>query len=337
MKTVYIYCPAASYTGGPTLAHQLCYSLNKIGLKAFMWYDCNFIKKFYIDPVHDSYKHFENLYVTKTPRDSKDIVIVALESNVAILRNFNLAKRFIWWMSVDNFFLNMGNTLDRIKNRFGLYHPSVDYCKKYEFNQEYSVYKEKDIIHLVQSEYARLFLLNREINVDCIIDLGDYLEDEILEIHKDLSLVRSDSTVLYNPKKGFEFTSKLIEAAPHLEWLPLINMSKKEIIEKLKNSKLYIDFGNHPGKDRFPREAVICGCCVITGKQGSAYNDIDIPIPSKYKFADNLESVHEIVCQIEIMLKEYHLCKKDFHEYIAKIMVERNHFENQVMNIFSDI
>lgn len=299
-----------------------------------MWYDCNFFKKIYLDPVHDNYKQFNNPYIFSTPLDSKDILIIALESNVTILRNFRLARRYIWWMSVDNFFLNMGNAMDRLKNRFGFYHPSIDYCKKYESNLEYSVYKEKDIIHLVQSEYARLFLLSRGVKAGFIRDLGDYLEDEILDIHNDIQSIRSDSVVLYNPKKGFEFTSKLIESGPHLEWLPLVNMNKTEIIEKLKGSKVYIDFGNHPGKDRFPREAVICGCCILTGRRGSADNDIDIPIPNTYKFLDNIELVPEILIQIEKMLKEYDKRKKDFEMYRSKILAERNRFEEQVKEIF---
>ena len=33
--------------------------------------------------------------------------------------------------------------------------------------------------------------------------------------------------------------------------------------------QVYIDFGHHPGQDRLPREAVQCGCVVITGTRGS--------------------------------------------------------------------
>jgi len=39
--------------------------------------------------------------------------------------------------------------------------------------------------------------------------------------------------------------------------------------------QVYIDFGHHPGQDRLPREAVQCGCVVITGKRGSG-NQINI-------------------------------------------------------------
>ena len=109
--------------------------------------------------------------------------------------------------------------------------------------------------------------------------------------------------MLYNPKKGIEFTRQLIEAAPDLNWVPLENMSNEEVRGKLKTSKVYIDFGDHPGKDRFPREAAISGCCVITGKRGSAAYD-DVPIP------------------------------EDFDGYRSTIKAEKNKFIEDVRSIF---
>jgi hypothetical protein len=337
MYTFYIYCPAASYTGGPTLAHQLCSCLIKNGIKAKMWYDCNPLKKIYIDPVHENYKHFNNPYVLWAPIDSENNVIVALESNVSILKHYKAAKRYIWWMSVDNFFLNMGDLFDNIKNRMGLFHPSLEYCQKYEHLKRYSIFKENDIIHLVQSEYARLFLLSRNISPSNIRNLGDYLEDEVLSISVEQYFQRSEKIVLYNPKKGFEFTSKIILSAPHFEWVPLVNMTKAQIKEKLLSSKIYIDFGNHPGKDRFPREAALCGCCIITGKRGAAENDVDIPIPSKYKFVDTKDSIPMIIKQIEVILNQHDLCNVDFNTYRSQIKGEKDLFEDQVRSIFSKL
>ena len=334
---IYIYCPAASYTGGPTLAHQLCYALLKSGINAAMWYDCNPIKKLYIDPVHLRYRHFNNPFVLSEPKDTNGTTIIALESKVSILNRYKFAKRYIWWMSVDNYFLNMGNFYDYIKIKFGLMQPSLNYCKKYENKKRYSTYKDDDIIHLVQSEYARLFLLSKNVGENKIFDLGDYLEDEVLSFSEDHLNERSNMKVLYNPKKGFELTSKLIMAAPHLEWVPLINMSKDEITKQLVSSKIYIDFGNHPGKDRFPREAVYCGCCILTGKRGAAENDTDIPIPENYKFADIDSSIPEIINQIEFVLNNYYTCVRDFSNYKIKIKNEREIFDAQVKSIFLKI
>lgn len=55
----------------------------------------------------------------------------------------------------------------------------------------------------------------------------------------------------------------------------------------MSKSKVYIDFGNHPGKDRIPREAAISGCIVITGKRGAAAFAEDVCIPETYKFDES--------------------------------------------------
>lgn len=69
-------------------------------------------------------------------------------------------------------------------------------------------------------------------------------------------------------KKGIKFTKKLIDKSIGIKWIPIENMTTQQVKSLLGNSKVYVDFGNHPGKDRFPREAAIMGCCVITGKRG---------------------------------------------------------------------
>ena len=76
--------------------------------------------------------------------------------------------------------------------------------------------------------------------------------------------------LLYNPKKGLDKVLPIIEQTPWLKWIPLINLTEEDMIAYMHLAKVYVDFGNHPGKDRIPREAAICGCCVITNREGSA-------------------------------------------------------------------
>ena len=68
--------------------------------------------------------------------------------------------------------------------------------------------------------------------------------------------------------------------------IKLSGLNSNKVINILKSSKLFLDFGYHPGKDRLPREAVILNNCIITNKKGSAFNPIDIPIKKKYKFTE---------------------------------------------------
>lgn len=330
---IYIMCPAGSYTGGPTLAHQLCFILNKNNIPAQMWYFCG-IRRRKNDPVHAGYKHFNNPYTMKTPEDNSDNIIVSLESRTPSLRSFKNAKRIIWWMSVDNFFLNMGNMVEVIKRQCFHFKPTIEYSKKFKDKKKYQVFKEKDILHYVQSEYARIFLINEGIDKERIFDLGDYIEDEVIEAHNEIDQKERKNAILYNPKKGFEFTQKIIAANPQYEWIPLINMSKTEVTDALLSSKLYIDFGNHPGKDRFPREAVLCGCCLITGRRGAAYNDVDIPIDSKYKFKDELDNIPTISEAIQDIMLNYNQRRNDFSAYCERTIKEKEVFQRQAVELF---
>ncbi|MCF0104812.1 MAG: hypothetical protein HUJ51_05465 [Eggerthellaceae bacterium] len=99
---------------------------------------------------------------------------------------------------------------------------------------------------------------------------------------------------MHNLRKWLEFIKQIIDRLSNHEWLALTELTTKELISKLLSSKPYIDFGNNPGKDRIPRKATICGCCVIAGLRGAASNNADIPIHNKYKFEVKVNSLDNI-------------------------------------------
>ena len=111
-------------------------------------------------------------------------------------------------------------------------------------------------------------------------------------------------------------------------------MSNEEVYQNLISGKLYIDFGNHPGKDRFPREAAISGCCILTDKKGSAAYHKDVPILEKYKFEDKDENINQIIERIEFCLTNYSAAINDFKEYREYIKQEKQTFKNDVSRIF---
>ena len=96
------------------------------------------------------------------------------------------------------------------------------------------------------------------------------------------------------------------------------------------SSKVYIDFGNHPGKDRIPREAATCGCLIVTGTKGAAANDYDVCIPRKYKFDDKDENISKIVAQIQDLLENYSNYRKDYDLYRKSILSEEDTFEKEI-------
>ena len=187
-------------------------------------------------------------------------------------------------------------------------------------------------INAYQSEYARLYL--ESLGFERLVPLKDYINTEYYQADMINNSVRKPK-VLYNPRKGVEFTEKLIAMSPDIQWCPIQNMNRQQILDIFHSSMLYIDFGNHPGKDRLPREAALNGCCIITGRRGAAKNDIDINIPSAYKFDEKTSSKEEIVNRIRFVLNNYEICKKDFYHYKELILSEKEEFENQIIALFN--
>ena len=111
-----------------------------------------------------------------------------------------------------------------------------------------------------------------------------------------------------------------------------------EVLERYyeeTGAKVYVDFGNHPGKDRIPREAAISGCCVITGMHGAAKFHEDVPIPNKYKVDDledlDVSHVRDLILDI---FEHYDERIDDFEEYRTMIRGEKEKFIKDAMNLF---
>lgn len=337
---IYIASPAIA-SGGPELLHQLCHTLINLGFDARMYYfDTNILS-----PKPTEYNGYQTRTTFKIDDNSSNILIVP-EVNTDFLQKFQYVQKIIWWLSIDNYYAiklsqktwtKLIGYFNKVAKIFKISHllasPSLTHFIKTDFLK--SMKGNRVDYHLVQSHYAFKHLLSRGVNKELISYLSDFINSDYTTLKRDHTLSARKNTILYNPKKGLEFTKKLIEYSPELEWIPLINMSRNELIELFLISKVYIDFGNHPGKDRFPREAAICGCCIITGKKGAAENDIDIPIPEDYKFHDDEKAFKQIISKIKFCLYNFSDASTDFDSYRTYISTEKETFEKNVKQIFS--
>lgn len=327
--TVYVISPAFFKTGGTELAHQLVWLYNNKGINAKIAY---VDAQSYKNPINPAFcKYVKEWCAIEDIEDSKQNVIIFPEIYTEFVLNYKHAYNVIWWMSVDNYTENVYFSI--LKKNFGLLR-AIKYTlfgrlKNRKLKRQGM---QKANMHLYQSEYAREFLIS--LNMTNSLPLSDFINDSYFQ--NQIRKERQD-IVLYNPKKGFRFTKNIIKRSPFLQWVPIENMSTEDVAELLSKSKVYIDFGHHPGKDRFPREAVISGCCVITGRQGSAGNDIDIPIKRKYKFEDTSGNIKSIIEMIQECLTNYEEVKADFSEYREKIMAEKDIFEKEAMELFNKI
>jgi hypothetical protein len=79
----------------------------------------------------------------------------------------------------------------------------------------------------------------------------------------------------------------------------------------------------------------MAGCCVITGRRGSAKNCQDIFIPESYKLNENsFFFLRNFELIIDETLNNYKKSFNDFQAYRGKIEKERFLFEAQVKTIF---
>ena len=129
-------------------------------------------------------------------------------------------------------------------------------------------------------------------------------------------------------------TEELIRRSKDIEWVAIQNMTTTQVADLMKRAKIYVDFGNHPGKDRIPREAAISGCIVITGRKGSAAYFEDVPIPEIYKIDEEIVSPDEIVDFIRSCIRNYDSMINDFSDYRRQILCEKDTFIEDVKSVF---
>jgi hypothetical protein len=314
----YIVAPANVATGGPELLHQLAFKLKNAGKNVHMFY----VPSDSPNPVHDNYQQYGIGFVRSIKDDLNNVLIVP-EVQTQILKKFLKLKSIVWWLSVDNYFCNLPGVKGRI-NRFFLNRLG---SQNYLFFDK----KLKNVdFHLAQSKYANVMLQKNDL--DKINYLSDYLHESFLRECVDLG--NKINIVAYNPNKGIRFTNKLIKSAPHIKFIAIENMSRQEVVDLLKISKIYIDFGSHPGKDRIPREAAFLKCCVLTNKRGSAYFNDDLPIPNEFKFDECKKSLPKIVDRIEECFSNFEINNLKFDSYRLVIEKQEVEFETQIKNIF---
>lgn len=332
---IYIHCPAGVVTGGVELLHQLAHNLRENGLNAYIVY--------YGREKHDipaDYMKY-NISFCEEIEDSERNVEVFNESIFDRLLKGSKTQKFLWWLSVDHFYLNTAKHLNLLD--FAKYDikkamkEAVKRCARliikgespFRGNISLKFLKSSEAVHGYQSEYCQNFLQNHEFNE--IVSLKDYINTDYLD---NFSTKGKEDIVLYNPKKGIKFTKKIMAASADLRWTPICNMSRKQVVEVMRKAKLYVDFGYHPGKDRLPRECAASGCCIITGRRGAANFFEDVAVPNRYKFDERHASISEIVNVIKDTLQNYDNRVNDFMYYRNCIAYEKEEFENQVKRIF---
>lgn len=299
--------------------HQLVSALREFDLPAFIVYT----------PTHRQFATPEPYRKYQAPvapyEDAPGHLLVFPEIHPAQALAVRHGDAALWWLSLDNF-------LER-RHISGL-HDRVRYFKRVLKRQRpwNGARGLRSLIHLSQTQHSTDYLRACGVEpvplIDCINE--QFLTNRFLD-----RIDHKQDLILYNPTKGKRVTERLIKTFPQWRFMPLRGLDAEQLSERLYQSKLYIDFGHHPGRDRMPREAAMHGCCLITGILGSAGNDVDLPIPRRYKLdastADFVERFGELVKSI---FDDFNTHYQALAPYRAYLQSEPRIFRQQIKAYF---
>ena len=321
---IYILCPAYFATGGTELLHQLHFKLIEREVDSFIYYTGKI--DFDLNYTNDRFKQYVKLdEISDSIDDNENNYLIVPEIYFNDLK-FSKINFLFWWLSVDHFLIKNGFdpnivTKNNLKGKVKVLINRSPYNRINEILNKPSIK-----YHLFQSYYAKSFL--KKLRIKNIMPLSDYINPNV--IYKGDSIIKED-IIIYNPQKGFEVSQYLIVNAPsNFRWIPIENMTLEQASKLMYTAKVYIDFGYHPGKDRIPREAVLNNCCVITNKEGSARNKIDIPISKKYKFEKPIESSSQIYGLIQDIFDNFDQHIIEFKKYKKIILNEEKLFDEHI-------
>jgi hypothetical protein len=277
--------------------------------------------------VPKPYQKYNNPISEIIEDNERNILILPEVFLTEPLNTAKMIRRAVWWLSVDNYI-------------YGIYIAAHVFKRDDFFNifSDALIGKGLNFTHLTNSHYAREFLELLGIPRQKVFKLESYIDSVFTETPAQKNEAKTN-TVIYNPKKDKAFIKKIMDfcrenGINNINFLPLEGLTPAEVSETFAKAKVYADFGNHPGRERMPREAVVNDCCVITNLRGSAKYYGDIPIPEKYKFEDTPENIPAIVSGILNCFDNYDSCVKDFAEYKKFVQNLESNFENQIKDIF---
>jgi len=355
---VYIIAPAGAYTGGPTALFQLCYALRKNGVNAIM----AFYGEINDNPVHPNYERYECPWITvNNIKNGKDVTVITPETAINQVNSFTKIKKIVYWLAVDNYVSTiykpskLGFILHIIKNymfdpyvayayvtrNIHIYHNAykANYIKLLIDKKKISVPHNIDF-HLAQSRYAKDFLSSYGIKDDKVIMIHEPLEKEFLSKATKIKYDEKIDAVAWNARKAYPIAFRLVKMLRKrgLTVFDLKNLGKDRMIKVLSRTKIFIDIGIHPGRDRPLREAVVLDNIAIINNHGGYYHYDDCMIPTEFKLNCYLDfdrkiNYHKLCTNIEHYLENFEYYIKKFHHFKQYIMQEPYIFLSDVKHL----
>lgn len=302
MFEILVVCPGHVATGGTEALHLFCNELNKVDdvhAQIFYW---NIRGS--ADPAPKEFDEYGCEYVTDLP-DGFDGAIVLPEIWANKAAEFS-CKKAIYWLGID---------------AYGAWTPE---------EERGAFLSDDSIVHIAQSEYAWDFLYN--LGIKRLVRCTDIVNRAFYEEYQEEP---RSNTILYNPAKSSAFMSELMGKCPEFEFKPITGMTRAEVIDTMRHAKLYVDFGAFPGRERIPREAALCGCCLITSRLGSAAFDEDFT--HDYKFESKPSHIWAIKRMMRKVLDDYDRCRGDFYQMRRKLRQDARLLPRNIRRVADEI
>jgi hypothetical protein len=317
---IFVVCPGGIRTGGPEGLHQLVHELRGFGADAHVSY-YPFDQHFETPAAYRGYDA-----APAAPEDQPGSLVVVPEVLATLCEHYKHAATAIWWLSVDNFFrVEEHDATLRIRIRALMHSLGLRDAPAHQP----SLSRIRNKIHFAQSAYAMDFLQKQRMSGS---QLGDYLNPVF---SKEAGDEPRERTILYNKAKPSKAFNDLLRDYPDLDWVPIAGMEREDVRTACRRAMLYVDFGQHPGRDRLPREAAISGACVITGRRGAAANDEDVSIPGAFKLDENEAGfAARFRERVDFVMSDFTSAQDQFKDYRTVIADDRRRFQNNVRDAF---
>jgi hypothetical protein len=204
---------------------------------------------------YDVYRHVP--FRQYDPGDQ--VVFVLPEGYLAFLPVFRGLPVLVWWLSVDTGLAYFGK-------------------------QNMNLLRAPHVYHAAQSAYAKSVLEALGIRSHM---LGDYT-NMALDVEKMVPLSGRPLKVALNAGGKVivdldDLSAQIAALCPGVDIVKITGMGQQAVYDAFASSRLYIDLGSFPGKDRMPREAALLGANILLARSGAGAYAQDYPIPEDYK------------------------------------------------------
>lgn len=238
----------------------------------------------------------------------EETVIIIPESYVWMLPLLAGLRVLVWWLSVDNAF----EALSKINS---------------------NLLRAPLVRHAVQSAYARQFVRALGLQAGPLSDYTVVDASPTFGLEARPMRAAINTGVKVNPQDLEQVIRGLRRQCPEVDIVPIVNLRRQQVYAAFSTSRLYIDLGNFPGKDRMAREALLLGANIMIHHAGAGAHAEDFALPETYRtLAHDAGHIAHLAAH---MLEKPMAHAGQFERARALVLQEKNIFEGEVLQTFA--